>query len=117
MVDSGRCETLQTRLACIELVTLLQIRTVEASMHGLFRKSGEIANHIYRRWGIGVFALPVLLAITLVGMAITPRVAPNGMAQAAESDFTGPISRPEPPPAQPERPAIEIRTRSEERRV
>jgi hypothetical protein len=110
MVDSGRCETLHTRLGCIELVTLLQIRTVEASMHGLFRKSGEIANHIYRRWGIGVFALPVLLAITLVGMAITPRVAPNWMSQAAESEFTGANYRPEAAPAQPERPAIEIRT-------
>jgi len=79
-------------------------------MHRLFRKSGEIANHIYRRWGIGVFALPVLLAITLVGMAITPRAAPNWMSQAAESEFTGANYRPEAASAQPTKPAIESRT-------
>jgi hypothetical protein len=52
---------------------LVHIRTVEASMQGLLDKSGDTINRIYQRWGIGVFALPVLLAIALVGLAMTPR--------------------------------------------
>jgi hypothetical protein len=110
MFDSGRCETLHTRLACTELVTLLQIRTVEASMHGLFKKSGETINDVYRRWGIGVFALPVLLVIALVGLAMTPRGAPDWISQAAESEFAGANDRPEAAPAQSAKPAIEFRT-------
>ena len=62
-------------LACIELVTLLHIRTVEATMQVLFDKSGETIKRIYQRWGIGVFALPVLLVIALIGVAMTPGVA------------------------------------------
>ena len=31
-------------------------------MHGKFDKSGETSDdNIYRRWGVGVFVLPVLL--------------------------------------------------------
>jgi hypothetical protein len=97
-------------LTRIELVTPVHIRTVEASMHGLFEKSAEIVNSIYRRWGIGVFALPVLLAIALVGLAMTPRTAPNWISQAAESGFIGANYRPEAAPALPAKPAIELRT-------
>jgi len=68
----AKCEASHNRFARIELVTLVHIGTVEASMHGLLDKSGETVNRIYRRWGIGVFALPVLLAIALVGLAMTP---------------------------------------------
>jgi hypothetical protein len=79
-------------------------------MHGLFDKSGETVHRIYRRWGIGVFALPVLLVIALVGLAMTPRGAPNWISQAAEAEFIGANYRPEAAPAQPAKPAIEIRT-------
>ena len=96
-------------LARIELVTLVHIRTVEASMQGLLDKSGETVNRIYRRWGIGVFALPVLLAIALVGLAMTPRAAPSWISEAAEAEFTGANYRPEAVPAQPAKPAVEIR--------
>ena len=97
-------------LARIELVTLVHIRTVEAFMQGLLDKSGETINRIYRRWGIGVFALPVLLAIALVGLAMTPRGAPNWITQATEAEFAGANYRLEAVPAQPANPAIEIRT-------
>ena len=39
-------------------------------MQGLLDKSGDTINRIYQRWGIGVFALPALLAIALVGLAM-----------------------------------------------
>jgi len=96
-------------LARIELVTLVHIRTVEASMQGLFDKPGETINRIYQRWGIGVFALPVLLVIALVGLAMTPRAAPNWISQAAEAEFAGANYRLEAAPAQPAKPVIEIR--------
>jgi len=97
-------------LARIELVMLVQIGTVEAFMQGLLDKSGETINRIYRRWGIGVFALPVLLAIALVGLAMTPRAVPNWITQATEAEFAGANYRPEAVPAQPANAAIEIRT-------
>jgi hypothetical protein len=103
----AKCEASHIRFARIELVTLAHIGTVEASMHGLLDKSGETVNRIYRRWGIGVFALPVLLAIALVGLAMTPRAEPNWISEAARAEFTGANYRPEAAPAQP---AIAIRT-------
>jgi len=96
-------------LARIELITLVHIRTVEAFMQGLLDKSGETINRIYHRWGIGVFALPVLLAIALVGLAVTPKAAPNWITQATEAEFAGANYRLEAAPAQPANPAIEIR--------
>jgi hypothetical protein len=97
-------------LARIELVTLVHIRTVEASMQGLLDKSGETINRIYQRWGIGIFALPVLLMIALVGLAMTPGAPSNWISQATEAEFAGANYRPEPAPAQPANPAIKIRT-------
>jgi hypothetical protein len=97
-------------LARIELVTLVHIRTVEASMQVLFDKSGETIKRIYQRWGIGVFALPVLLVIALIGLAMTPGAASNWLSQATEAEFAGASYRPEAAPAQPAKPAIEIRT-------
>jgi hypothetical protein len=94
----------------IELVTLVHIRTVEASMQGLLDESGDTINRIYQRWGIGVFALPALLAIALVGLAMTPRAAPNWISQATEAEFAGANYRLEAAPPQPAKPVIEIRT-------
>ena len=94
----------------IELVMLVHIPTVEASMQGLLDKSGDTINRIYQRWGIGVFALPALLAIALVGLAMTPRAVPNWITQATEAEFAGANYRLEAVPAQPANAAIEIRT-------
>ena len=97
-------------LARIQLVSLLHIRTVEASMQGLFDKPRETINRIYQRWGIGIFALPVLLVIALIGLAMTPGTASNWISQATEAEFAGANYRLEAAPAQPANPAIEIRT-------
>ena len=97
-------------LARIELVTPGHIRTVEASMQGLFDKPGETINRIYQRWGIGIFALPLLLVIALVGLAMTPGAASNWISQATKAEFAGADYRPEAAPAQPAKPAIAIRT-------
>jgi hypothetical protein len=51
----------------------------------------------------------VLLAIALVGLAMTPRAAPNWITQATEAEFAGANYRLEAAPAQPANPAIEIR--------
>ncbi len=79
-------------------------------MQGLLDKSGETINRIYQSWGIGVFALPVLLVIALVGLAMTPRGAPNWISQATEAEFAGANYRQEAAPAQPAKSVIEIRT-------
>jgi len=79
-------------------------------MQGLFDKPGETINRIYQRWGIGIFALPVLLVIALIGLAMTPGTASNWISQATEAEFAGANYRPEAAPAQPAKPAIEIRT-------
>ena len=39
-------------------------------MHGSLEKSGKNENSIYRRWGLGFLALPALLAVALIGLAI-----------------------------------------------
>jgi hypothetical protein len=97
-------------LAPIELIRLVHIRTVEASMQGLWDKSGETINRIYQRWGIGVFALPVLLVIALVGLVMTPGAASNWISQATEAEFAGANYRLDTAPVQPAKPTIEIRT-------
>ena len=79
-------------------------------MHIVFAKSRETINRIYQRWGFGVFALPVLLVIALVGLAITPGAAPNWVSQATEAEFAGANYRQEAAPAQPAKSVIEIRT-------
>jgi len=79
-------------------------------MQGLLDKSGETINRIYKRWGIGVFALPVLLAIALVGLAMTPPAASNWITQATEAEFAVANYRPDATPAQPANATIPIRT-------
>ena len=78
-------------------------------MQGLLDKSGKTISRVYQRWGVGVFALPVLLAVALVGLAMTPRAVPNWITQATEAEFAGANYRSEAVPAQPANPAIEIR--------
>jgi hypothetical protein len=56
---------------------------MEASMHGSFdrpRKSD-------RSSGIGFFALPALLVIVLIGLAVTHPVVLTWIADAAQAEF------------------------------
>jgi hypothetical protein len=80
-------------------------------MQGLLDKSGEAVSRIYRRWGTGVFALPVLVVIALVGLAAMPRPVPsNWISDAVKAEFTGASFGPETAAAQPSKAATEIRT-------
>jgi hypothetical protein len=60
---------------------------MEASMHGTFDKSGESNNRIGRGWGIGFFAIPVLLVIALIGLAVTHPSVSSWISEAAQAEF------------------------------
>jgi len=59
-------------------------------MHGTFEKSGETVKRIYRNWGIGVFALPVLVVIALLGLVQTHSDPSKWMAEALQTELSGP---------------------------
>ncbi len=63
-------------------------------MHGSFDRSGENANHIQRSWSIGFFALPVLLVVALVALAMTQPAASNWISEAVQAEFVGADSAP-----------------------
>jgi hypothetical protein len=110
MFDRGKCEPVHVRFSRIELITLVHTRTVEASMHGSLDKLSETGKRIYQRWGIGFFALPVLVVIALIGSAITQPAAPNWISEVVRAEFAGSNSAPEVAPAQLAQPARETRT-------
>jgi len=76
-------------------------------MHGTFDRSGKSNNRIQRSWSFGFFALPALLAITLIGLAIVQPTASNWISEAAQAEFVG-FTLP-PAPTQIARPAEETR--------
>ena len=61
----------------------------------------ETVNRIYRNWGIGAFALPVLMVIALVGLALThSNPSSKWMSEAIRAEFTGANYGPEVAPKQ-----------------
>jgi hypothetical protein len=87
----------------------VQIRTVEASMHGSLNRSDENQNRTDRNWNIGLFGLPVLVMIALVALAIFKPVASVWISEAAQAEFVGPNS-PDVAPTKLAQPAPQIRT-------
>jgi hypothetical protein len=79
-------------------------------MHGSLDKSGKEKDGIYQRWGIGFLALPALLAITLIGLAILQPAASNWISEAVQAEVAVFNAMPEFAPNQLARPAMEIRT-------
>jgi hypothetical protein len=79
-------------------------------MHGSFDRPGKTDNPIHRTWSIGVFALPALLAITLVGLAMTQPAASNWISEAAQAEFAGAFMAPEVAPTQLAQPAMQTGT-------
>ncbi len=79
-------------------------------MHGSFDKAGEAIRRIYRDWGIGIFALPVLLVAILVGLAITTPDLSSWISEATPAEFanSGQLQRVN--PTRVARPSMEIRT-------
>ena len=58
-------------------------------MHGTFDKSGESGNRTGRGWDIGFFAVPVLLVIVLIGLAVTRPSVSIWISNAAQAEFVG----------------------------
>ena len=79
-------------------------------MHGSFDKSGKSDDSIYARWGIGFLALPAILAMTLIGLAIVQPAASNCISGAVEAEVAAFTVVPEVTPTQLARPVMEIRT-------
>jgi hypothetical protein len=80
-------------------------------MHGTFEKSREVRdNNIGRSSGAGFLAVPVLIAVALVGLAITKPAVSTWIAQAAQAEFADSVIIPDAAPTQLARPANEIRT-------
>ena len=78
-------------------------------MHGSFDRR-EADNSIYRSWGFGFLALPVILAIVLVGLAIAQPSASNWISETAQAEFAATYMAPDVAPARLAKPATEIRT-------
>ena len=79
-------------------------------MHGSFDKLAKSASRAYRNWGVGIFALPVLIFIALVGLAMTHSDTSGWVSQAVQAEFTNSNYGPEAAPTQLARPATEVRT-------
>jgi hypothetical protein len=58
-------------------------------MHGSFDKQGETGNRSSRSWGIGFFALPIIVVIGLIGLAMTKPAASNWISAAVQAEFAG----------------------------
>jgi hypothetical protein len=58
-------------------------------MHGSLNKAGETGNRVYRRWGVGVFAVPVFVVIALIGLALVQPAASNWISAAVQAEFAG----------------------------
>jgi hypothetical protein len=79
-------------------------------MHGTFDRSGESRNRFDRSWSFGLFAVPALFAIVLIGLAMTQPTASNWISEAAQAEFADAFMAPETAPTQTAQPATEIRT-------
>ncbi len=75
-------------------------------MHGTFERPHETRdNSIYSRWGLGFLTLPALLAITLIGLAVTQPAASNWISEAVQAEFAGASLSPNGAPTQLAQPA------------
>ena len=80
-------------------------------MHGTFERSRDVRdNNIRRSSGIGFLAVPALIAVALIGLAIAKPEVSTWIAEAAQAEFAGSVTVPEAAPTQLARPANEIRT-------
>src|SRR5258708_19961926 len=87
----------------------MEMRTVEAFVHGMLKKSGGTVSRIYQAWGIGIFALPVLVAIALVGLVLSRPGASNWMPEAVRTEFATPNLSPDVAPKRLAQPPTPVR--------
>ena len=80
-------------------------------MHGTFERSRETRkDDVNRSSGIGFLALPVIIAVAMVALAITQPAVSTWIAQAAQAEFAGGVILPDAAPTQMARPAGELRS-------
>ena len=79
-------------------------------MHGSLDKPGKNDSSIYQGGGIGFLALPAIVAIALVGLAIVRPSVSNWVSEAVQAEVAGFIAMPEIAPTQLALPAMQIRT-------
>jgi hypothetical protein len=85
---------------------------MEASMHGPFDKSPKGEPNIYQNWSMKLFALPLLLAIALIGYVISHPEVSKWVADGVQAEFGGTNIVPAAPPAQVAQPNDQVRTTS-----
>ena len=80
-------------------------------MHGRFDRSDETGGKsIYRRWGIGVFLLPILLVAFLIGLAITRPNVSAWISEAEQAELVNSVQATGGVPDQAAPPARGVRT-------
>jgi hypothetical protein len=108
--DPDKGDAFHIGFACVAVVTLQEISTMEAVMHGSFDGPGETANEsIYRSWRIAIFALPVLFVTALIALVITHPDLPNWMTEAVQAEFGTAKTTTTAAPTERVQPAREIR--------
>jgi hypothetical protein len=74
---------------------------MEASMRGSSDRSDETTeNSFFQRWGAGFLVLPVLLLITLIGLAIVQPATSNWIADQVMAEVPGANYSPDAAPTQ-----------------
>jgi hypothetical protein len=76
-----------------------------------FEKQPRDSKSAYRNWDIKLFALPILLAVALIGFAVSHPSASKWISDAAQAEFVGTGLVPDiAPPTRVAQPTNEIRT-------
>jgi uncharacterized iron-regulated membrane protein len=83
---------------------------METAMHDSFDKSGKPGDNVRGSWSVGLFALPALVLVALVGLAVMHPTASNWISEAVQAEFAGANPAPEAAPSQIAQPAREVRT-------
>jgi hypothetical protein len=69
---------------------------MEASMQGPFEKSPKGEPNIYQNWSMKLFALPLLLAIALIGYIVSHPEVAKWVADGVQAEFVGTDMVPDP---------------------
>jgi hypothetical protein len=69
---------------------------MEASMHGPFDKSAKDQANIYKNWSMKLFALPLLLAIALIGYVVSHPDIVKWVADGIQAELAGTHAAPDP---------------------
>jgi hypothetical protein len=66
-------------------------------------------NRIHQSWSVGFFAVPVFIALALIGLAMFQPAASVWISEAAQAEFSGINMAPQVAPTQLAQPAGETR--------